>query len=609
MNSQTSNMKVEQVGFLLERLAEDCSSQQFVRELTQNAIEAILRLLDSGGEIWWGLDNYTFEDSGKQKLCIVDTGVGMSGDEMIQHINHLSSSGGLQSLSGNYGLGAKISAATRNKAGIIYASWQHKNDPGAVAWLWRDPLSGEYGLKRIEVGGEFHEITIPKEGLKPDLIKKAGHGTVVILLGDELDQNTFAPEGMGTEWVAKYLEERYFVFPDNIAVRAQDTKTDDEESSEVGSSRPVHGRKKALADLCKSSGSVELRGATAHWWIIDSEAKLKAHSIRRFGGYTAALYQNELYEATVTTARRPRLQSFGCTFSYNDVVIFVEPHSSHKKLTTNTARTAILIGGEPLPWDDWAAEFRNRLPQEIQNLEETISATAIGGHKESIQQRISKFIGLFKLSRYRPVMQGGTHEILTETLGSFVRLEGGKKAKEETCNITKDGPSSEPRLTLVKNKRGGISFGVAAKEGTGAIEIESAKIPEVRWLPPPDLDETLVDRAAYYEPMSNTIMANSLFRGFTDMVDHWKKQYGGLPGAENKITDVVREAFEQQLIETVLGLQSLKNREHWTQQQIESAWSAEALTAAVMARSQALAFVSRALKLALGSSNRTVDAA
>lgn len=603
--TQTSNMKVEKVGFLLERLAEDCAPLQYVRELTQNAVEAIQKLGPGrGGDIFWGLDPYTFEDLGVQKLCLVDTGIGMSGEEMIRHINNLSSSGGLQSLSGNYGLGAKISAATRNKAGMIYASWRNKQDPGAMAWLWRDPETGEYGLKRIEAHGEYFDFIVPdastNDALKPDLIKKSGHGTVVILLGDVLEEtNTFAPFGMGTEWIAKYLEDRYFEFPANVNVRSQDSKSETDETS----MRPVYGRSRALADLSKASGVVELKDASARWWILDPEAKTKVHSSRRVtGGYSAALYQNELYEPSIGTARRPRLQSFGCTFSYNDVVIFVEPKPGDKKLTTNTARTSLLINGEPLPWEDWANEFRMNMPQEIRDLEEVTSAATISGHRDSIQQRLAKILGLFKLSRYRPVTPGtGTHDILTETLvGQPVPSPGGGGEG--------GGDGGGTLLTIVpKPKKGTLRFGVAAKEGNTAVEVESQRIPEVRWLPTGEVDETLEDRAAYYEPRSNTVMANSQFRVFTDMIAYWNHQYNGTAGAEPKIVDVVREAFEQQMIETVLGLQSLKNRRHWTQQQIESAWSSEGLTAAVMARSNVLLFVGRVLKTALGSNGKQLQ--
>ena len=40
-STQTLPLTVQNTGFLLERLGEDCHPLQFLRELTQNAIEAI----------------------------------------------------------------------------------------------------------------------------------------------------------------------------------------------------------------------------------------------------------------------------------------------------------------------------------------------------------------------------------------------------------------------------------------------------------------------------------------------------------------------------------------------------------------------------------------
>ena len=47
------------------------------------------------------------------KLCVIDNGVGMTGEEMMQYINALSSSVNVLSSTGNYGVGAKIAAAPR----------------------------------------------------------------------------------------------------------------------------------------------------------------------------------------------------------------------------------------------------------------------------------------------------------------------------------------------------------------------------------------------------------------------------------------------------------------------------------------------------------------
>jgi hypothetical protein len=72
----------------------------------------------------------------------------MTGDDMVRYINQLSSSSGEQSLQGNYGVGAKIAAATRNPAGIVYLSW--KDGLGSMIHMWRDPATLQYGLRQFE---------------------------------------------------------------------------------------------------------------------------------------------------------------------------------------------------------------------------------------------------------------------------------------------------------------------------------------------------------------------------------------------------------------------------------------------------------------------------
>ena len=82
------------MGFLIDNLHKDCSPLQFLRELSKNSVEAILRNPDKSGEIRWDLDSVQFalSDERASKLCIIDDGVGMTGEEMVKYINHLSSS-------------------------------------------------------------------------------------------------------------------------------------------------------------------------------------------------------------------------------------------------------------------------------------------------------------------------------------------------------------------------------------------------------------------------------------------------------------------------------------------------------------------------------------
>ena len=135
-------MAVAQPSFLLDRLGQDCRPEQFLRELTQNSIEAIARTGGPGEIVWQVVPAFFFPESRQfgRKLSISDSGDGMTGQELEQFINQLASSGSQQSLDGNYGLGGKIACASRNPAGVVYQSW--KNGEGHQVWLCRDDASG-----------------------------------------------------------------------------------------------------------------------------------------------------------------------------------------------------------------------------------------------------------------------------------------------------------------------------------------------------------------------------------------------------------------------------------------------------------------------------------
>src|SRR5580692_1483465 len=97
---RTLPMTVKNTGFLLDRLGADCHPLQFLRELTQNSIEAILRTDKQKGEIVWDVDwtPYELGEHPTYKLCITDNGCGMSGNDLVKYINQLSSSGTTQSV-------------------------------------------------------------------------------------------------------------------------------------------------------------------------------------------------------------------------------------------------------------------------------------------------------------------------------------------------------------------------------------------------------------------------------------------------------------------------------------------------------------------------------
>ena len=103
------------------------------------------------------------------------------------------------------------------------------------------------------------------------------------------------------------------------------------------------------------------------------------------------------------------------------------------------------------------------------------------------------------------------------------------------------------------------------------------------------------DRAARYLPGEHRILINSDFRVFSDLVKHFKKTYGDIPGVEGAISDVVQEWCEQQLVEAVMGVRAVEGSKLWNHDHIEIALSEEALTVAIMPRYHTWVAVKREL--------------
>jgi hypothetical protein len=599
-------MTVNNIGFLLDRLGQDCHPLQFVRELTKNAIEAIQRTGEPG-TIVWDYERVAFELEGLRKLCVIDTGDGMTGDEMVRFINQLSSSATKQSLQGNYGVGAKIAAATRNPAGVSYFSW--KNGVGSMIFLFRDELTQQYGLKQWERSdGTWTHFLPIEDDVKPEIIKD--HGTMVVLHGTNAHDDTLIAPDIAPaprRWITRYLNTRYFQIPDNITISCREGNLlvggppDD-----FGSKRTVLGQGEYLRRYATTTGSVTLDGAIAYWWIIGEHAEEKTDPADKYSGHlearghTAALYQNELYELMIGRAGMSRLQQFGITFGYDRVIIYVEPKSD-ARLTTNTARTALLLGNEPLPWDEWAAEFRVNLPLELKRFVESRAPDPNhADHLKNIRDRLKAILDLYKVSRYRAVIDGQLR-IDTDDL-----TRGGRPARTDGTRMPSDTPVVRQQRSP-GGKEGNIYALFERKGGSPGEKVQPDMFPKVSWVSVVDGSRSegfIEDRAAKYLADQNYLQVNADFRVFRDMTKHLLQSYKQTAGAEPVVEDSVRAWFEQALVEAVIGLQALRNSKHWSADEIDRALSEEALTACVMQRYHIYTAAKRELGAKIGSAKQ-----
>jgi hypothetical protein len=595
---RTSPLTIDNMGFMLDRLGRDCAPLQFLRELTQNSIEAILKLPTKSGEIRWDVDwnHFDLKRDGVYKLAVVDTGIGMTGPDMVKYINQLSSSSSRQSHEGNFGVGAKIAAATRNHAGLIYLSWV--NGIGAMIHLWRDPSTGQYGLRRFEQPDGTHNDWLPIENsVKPEFV--GDHGTMVVLLGNDDAEHTMrAPAGAASpsRWIAKYLNTRYFRFPADVNVRAREGWENPRSDGDRNLLRGVTGQHAYLAEHAVFSGKVAMTDALAYWWVLKDEPALSQNSgFINSNGHTAALHRDELYEIETSRAGVARLQQFGVILGYNRVVIYVEPKGGEgRELTTNTARTQLLIQSEALPWADWAAEFRENLPQEIRAvIEEAAAAGSNRDHAQTIRERLKQIADLFKLSRYRPSPAG---DFLVD---SDVPRRGGRARAESGNNDGHGGKGGGA------GGRGGNVYAVfATQNGDPALKVKADPFPNVMWVRLQDGTRQagfLDDRAATYLKEQNLLQINGDFRVFHDMIERFCKSYGDVPGARSTVQEVVSEWFEQSLIVAVMGVQSLEGASEWAREHIDRALSEEALTAAIMPRYHLDVAIRRSVGSKLGS--------
>lgn len=575
---------------LIQRLGRDCTPTQFVREFAMNSIEAVQRTKEAG-KIYVDVNWDVYEKTGVHKMCFIDTGDGMTGDEMREHLNNLSSSGAASNTFENYGMGAKIAALTRNHAGIIYDSW--KGGVGSRITIKYDEREQAYGIVPIDLGHDHTEWCLPlDESEKPTLIRE--HGTRVTLLGMTLEEDTMRPpaetKGGAENWLYQYLNTRFFLAPENVEMQVRVGYFRPRDNTKHNYTRKVRGQKATLDDYAVANGMVQLSDARVHWWILKKDRS--SHGREFVAGHTGCINQNELFD--LADGRSNRAAGFGVIFGKEDVVLYVEPKAGYVQDTTRTR--LVQEDGSGLPWDRWQDEFRQKMPAEIDKfMKDRIGAAENESHAESIRERLKSISKFFRLSRYRRA-EAGHHEADPDSetkgrVGTATRESNGSGGYRGGSDGNVAGALEAILLSGVK--QGGLR----------AVEITPDKFPEVKWISVANglrSPEELDDRAAEYLERDNLIRANADFQGFVDIIEYFAELYAETPGSDQVIKSEVQEAFEQQLVEVVAGALSFRNRPKWSPEQFKHAVSEESLTAAVMCRYHLINHIKRSIGTKLG---------
>lgn len=464
-------MKAQGIQHHVARVYREGGEYQWVRETYINSIEA------KATRIEFGIEWQAVQERGVYRRVIADDGIGMTPEELVGFFNVWGGGGKpIGGLHENFGIGAKSSLLPWNRYGLVVISWV--DGDAAMIWVTVDPATGEYGLRNFDAvdpeTGEEQIVEVVEPFLdedhgchwaavKPDWIDE--HGSVIVLLGDDPSANTVLgdpnrPSESDIKGISTYLNRRIWSVADGVQITVEELRSEDAAKWPVSKEmahvtggadrrtnrRSIEGAKYFIEypvstftkGALTASGTVEVSDQTEIDWFLWDGDRPGVQSYAAQGGYIAALYRDELYDVTNHHAT---YRSFGVlegpVRSKLWLVLrprpFDENNGRHGVYPRGDRNSLLVMGGphagDPLPINDWGAEFAENMPEPIRK---AIRAARAGGTgtvtDDAWRQRLADRFG----SRWRIIKlrarKGGKLTIEATQAGSKPRTAKQKHA-------------------------------------------------------------------------------------------------------------------------------------------------------------------------------------
>jgi hypothetical protein len=620
--------KVENADFIAEKLAAELLPNQEFREGYKNAEEAVDRriraeraagLNSSPGLIEFDVDwALHAQDNSLWYLSVADNGDGMTRAEIEKYTTTLAVTGANQnqSITGNQGMGLKISGPTRHKQGILLRSLKDgQRTMVQIGWTGR-----EYDLIPLNDDGDV-VVDVP-ESLFPEFILRQGSGTIVTYLGSTPRSNTVVPEDQPRVWLFKYLHQRFFRLGEgDVSLMVRQPARDVSEwphSREDADAAQYFNRAEVIgtggqwdryADRLGEGrhGTVDLPGlasagippARMHWWVLPAPGPGNDLTSRTYGGGSLGVfYQNELHDWRTGGPANPYFARLGIIFGKQRIAFVLEPVGDG--ISSDFARAHVLISGRPVfegeAWAWWADAFRERMPEMIK---QTIVEEQQRLHEEDperakrIRDRLKEVVSMLRPRRARRNPDGPTTASGEEVTGAGSDEQGG--SYERTAGAGASGSRSNGSR---QQGIGSLLPQVDVEDGEAASEVFSILSLNPRWVTEAEAERMAIvnangkglrDRAAALAGVDGLsapeLLLNLEFRGYKMILQHlgeWGNPDGD-EGVATAIEQFTQEWIEQKMVEAVTGLRQLNNGSTWTVTAYDDALSPVALTAAFMA--------------------------
>ena len=593
-------LEVADEDFLVASLIERCPKTMMVRELMMNALEAA-RFAPEGRRL---VEISPLEMDGTDKLAIWNTGPGMDAAELLKVSNIASSLGKEKSLSGNFGMGAKVASLPSNQRGMRYRSCKG----GRVHEVILCKRDGVYGrLRRYHPDtGEYLEVVDVT-----DIAVEAGRTlnedwTEVVLLGNQPDQDTVRDPFNGdpeqdTQWLATYLYHRFYRLPDGVKVTLLKgtNKLDGNRQFEPIPARLRHFERNETVPLPSGIKIHYLYDAPYDKATGSGHNKSISGAIASAVSTCAVVYKGEMYDVHRGRTWTFDAPVFGIPFGPKHISVHIKLPDEFPVLPDGYRQFLRYNAGEQqnVEASNFADIVRENRPQWLIDLIHAFAPDSRSS--DDIRDELQKLLNQLRVRRVSPkvTQQGGTNVTpgpgpATDTAGGTGNGNGGSGARPKATDLSVL-PTGAKRAEMFKN----------LERAPDIIQLNTEEEIE---------EKGLKGRAARYVMEAGTLFVNMLYPAIGEMRAQLEAEY-----ADAHDLDLMRSLSQQNAESTMIlrvgrtvvyALAKQLNKE-WDQKALDTASSPESLSMAADDFGDAMQNVRRAIGKALRTSRTDVETA
>ena len=557
--------------FLVASLIERCPKTAMIRELMMNALEAAQhapvgrRLVEISSQL---LD-------GVPKLAMWNTGPAMDAAELTRICNIASSLGKQKSLTGNFGMGAKVASLPSNQRGMRYRSCKN----GRVHEVILCKRDGIYGrLRRYHPEtGEYLEVVDVTDIALSEGRSCAEEWNEVVLLGNEPEQNTVKDPYNGNpeqdaQWLATYLYHRFYYLPDGVKVPLLKGthKLDGNRPFSPISSR-LHLFEKYETVLCP-------KGIKVHY-LFDApydKATGSGHNKSISGAIASAvstcaiIYKGEMYDLRKGRNWTFDAPIFGVPFGPKHISVHIELPDNFEVIPDGYRQFLRYAQGEQpnVAANDFAELVREHRPQWLLDIIRSFAPDSTSS--DEIRNELQKLLNQLRVRRVTPrvVPQGNTqlgngNGAASEPVGSSGGVGSGHGPRIKPTDLSVI-PTGAKRAEMFKNIERAPEIILLSEES----EIE---------------EKGIKGRAARFVMESGLLFVNMLYPSIGDMRTQLETEYADA-GDPETMRSLVKQHAERTVIlrvgRTVVYALAKQLNQEWDQKALETASSPESLSMA-----------------------------